>query len=159
MEDSNVTEPKINVIKSNEATKEIALRNYLSTNNPYILIPETWFNSEILKAARNEWGFGKNFNPYYQIGDFNNDRVLDFATLLINGKGFEDKNSIMRLVIFNGINDSSYQVAHIENFEQSYISNEFYITQKEGNLSYGVMETDVMGEFKPTDSGYKLRTK
>ena len=105
----------------------------------------------LLKAARNEWGFGKTFKPYYQTGDFNRDGKRDFAVMLLTGKNTEDPNSGMHVVIFNQVSGNKYKKAHVEHEE---FSTALFINTEKNKLYVGVMETDSSGCFVPTKRGY-----
>src|SRR6266404_7003229 len=70
-----------------------ALERFLSRNPGYQFIPETWFDEAVLKSAKNDWGIGKNFKPYFQEGDFNRDGLRDFAVILLTGKNAKDPKS------------------------------------------------------------------
>ena len=128
-----------------------AIQSFIAKNPTYQFIPETWFEEETLLAARNEWGFGKNFKPYYQAGDFNHDRIRDFAVVLLTGKNTNDPNSGMHVVVFNGVRGNTYRVAHIEREE---FNTALFINIGGKQLYVGVMETDSTGCFVPAGRGY-----
>lgn len=128
-----------------------ALQVFITENPDYQFIPETWFDEDTLKAARKEWGFGKNFRPYYQAADFNRDRLQDFAVVLLTGKNYQDPKWGLHVVIFNGVKGGSYRVAHIEHEE---FSAALFIDVQHRRLFVGVMETDSAGCFEPAGRGY-----
>ena len=104
-----------------------------------------------LEPQENEWGFGRNFKPYYQTGDFNRDGIRDFAVILLTGRNVNDPNSGMHVVVFNGVKGGKYRVAHIEHEE---FSTALFINTSRNKLYVGVMETDSAGCFVPAGRGY-----
>lgn len=128
-----------------------ALQEFISKNTGYQFIPDTWFEEDTLKAARNEWGFGENFKPYYQVGDFNRDGLRDFAVILLTGKNAEDPKSGMHVVVFNGVRGDKYRVAHVEHED---FNTATFISIGGKRLYVGVMETDSAGCFIPAGRGY-----
>lgn len=117
----------------------------------YQFIPDTWFDATTLSAARNEWGFGKAFKPYYQTGDFNRDGMQDFAVILLTGENIEGPARGMHVVIFNGERGNKYRVAHVEREE---FSPALFIKKAGNELFVGIMETDSAGCFVPDGRGY-----
>lgn len=128
-----------------------ALQSFISRNPSYEFIPETRFDERTLSAARNEWGFGRNFKPYYQTGDFNRDGRQDFAVVLVTGRNSNSRNSGMHVVVFNGVRGNRYRVAHIERED---FSTALFINTNRNRLRVGVMETDSTGCFVPAGRGY-----
>ena len=128
-----------------------ALQSFISRNPSYQFIPETRFDAETLSAARNQWGFGRNFKPYYQTGDFNRDGRQDFAVILLSGRNADDPNRGMHVVVFNGARGNTYRVAHIEREE---FSTALFINTSRNRLHVGIMETDSAGCFVPRGRGY-----
>lgn len=128
-----------------------ALQEFISKNSTYQFIPETWFDENTLATARKDWGFGKNFRPYYQASDFNGDRLPDFAVILLTGKSTSDPNSGMHVVVFNGVRGGRYRQAHIEHED---FSTALFINTARKRLHVGVMETDSLGCFVPAGRGY-----
>jgi hypothetical protein len=128
-----------------------ALQSFISRNPSYQFIPETRFDAETLSAARNQWGFGRNFKPYYQTGDFNRDGRGDFAVILLSGRNVDDPNRGLHVVVFNGVQGNTYRVAHIEREE---FSTALFINTRRNRLHVGIMETDSVGCFVPAGRGY-----
>lgn len=128
-----------------------ALQEFISKTPGYQFIPETWVEEDTLRAARIEWGFGRHFKPYYQVGDFNRDRLPDFAVILLTGKTVDDPNSGLHVVIFNGVKGGRYRVAHVEHED---FSTATFINIGSGRLYVGVFETDSAGCFVPAGRGY-----
>jgi hypothetical protein len=133
------------------SAQRAALQKFIEAHPEYQFIPETWFEADTLAAARNEWGFGKRFRPYYQTGDFNGDRLPDFAVILLTGKDASDPKSGMHVVIFNGIRSGGYRVAHVERED---FSPALFIQTAGKRLWVGIMETDSSGCFIPAGRGY-----
>jgi hypothetical protein len=128
-----------------------ALQGFIEKNPSYQFIPETWFDEETLKYARDEGGFGKNFKPYYQTGDFNRDGMRDFAVILLTGKNVDDPSSGMHVAVFNQVRGNKYEKAHIEHED---FSTALFINTSKNKLHVGVMETDSLGCFVPAGRGY-----
>ncbi|MGH9901199.1 MAG: hypothetical protein ACRD68_05090 [Pyrinomonadaceae bacterium] len=135
------------------SAQRAALQSFIAKNPAYRFIPEAWFEEETLKAARSEWGFGKNFKPYYQTGDFNRDGIRDFAVILLTGKNVNDPDRRMHVVVFNGAKGGKYRVARIQHEE---FSTAVFISTNRNKLYVGVMETDSAGCFVPDGRGYKV---
>lgn len=147
---ASVTMPQRSVTEYTPAQRA-ALQAFLARNPTYQFIPETLFDAETLSSARNEWGFGRNFRPYYQTGDFNRDGRQDFAVVLLTGRNAADSNRRMHVVIFNGARGNTYRVAHIEHEE---FSTALFISTNRRGLYVGVMETDSTGCFRTAGRGY-----
>ena len=62
----------------------IALEDFLSKNKNYGFLSEKVISEDNLKEMRKY--NGKNLQPFYRVGDFNRDRVTDFA-LILSRKG------------------------------------------------------------------------
>jgi hypothetical protein len=132
-------------------TQRAALQAFIDKQPSYQFIPETWFDEDTLKHARSDWGFGKDFKPYFQIGDFNRDGLRDFAAILVTGEDASDPKSRMHVVIFNGMKGGKYRVAHVEHEE---FSNAQFIATNRNKLYVGIMETDSTGCFVSAGRGY-----
>jgi hypothetical protein len=133
------------------SAQRAALQAFIAKNPAHRFIPEAWFDESTLKAARNEWGFGKTFKPYYQAEDFNRDGKQDFAVILLTGANVNDRNSKMHVVVFNGVKGGGYRVAHVEHED---FSTALFISVIRKSLYVGVMETDSAGRFVPAGRGY-----
>ncbi len=133
------------------SAQRAALQSVISKKPLYKFIPETWFEEGSLMGARNDWGFGKNFKPYYQTGDFNRDGKLDFAVVLLKGKNVEDEDWGMDVIVFNQVSGKTYKVAHVEHED---FSERLFIKADKNVLYVGVMETDSLGCFVPAGDGY-----
>jgi hypothetical protein len=133
------------------ARQRAALQRFLAQHPEYRFMPESAFAPDTLRAAREEWDFGKAFRPYYRAGDFNADGLPDFAVILSSDAKAGDPGSTMHAVIFNGIKGSGYRVAHIESLESSPA---LFLGESAGGLYAGVMETDAALCFTPSGNGY-----
>lgn len=143
----NLSVGQTSVTEFTEAQKTI-LSTYLQKNPKYEFVSEGYFNENGNERISKDF-FGKSFKPYYSFSDFNNDGKKDFAVLLSSGRN----NQV--IVIFNNINNTSYQFAfkkEIENNQSSFI----YKSEKysANNLYYGVLETDIMHCFRPAGKSY-----
>lgn len=119
--------------------QRIALAKFINVHQEYEFIPENWFDNELLTFIRNDWGFGKNYKPYYQNNDFNNDSILDFAVILKNTK----QNELV-IVIFNGEKNGDYVMAHIQTEE---FKTNIGLTFQNKLLNVVEFETDNVGCF------------
>ncbi|MBS1769347.1 MAG: hypothetical protein JSS77_06770 [Acidobacteria bacterium] len=130
-------------LAANHAT---ALENYLSTNKTLTFRQEHNLSDEYLKSVR-EW-FGRTFKPNYAVGDFNRDKIPDFAVLLYREGKPEpnvESNEIsehtpdypLRLVVFNGEN-RGFRVAYTFDLMGPHAA----FIRFEKKLYYGIFETD-----------------
>jgi hypothetical protein len=61
------------------------LKEFLTKNKQYKFLSSSVINPKYMKFIRES--FGETFKPYYQVADFNNDKIPDFAVILSrNGK-------------------------------------------------------------------------
>lgn len=128
-----------------------ALEAFLASHPDYQFKSEVAFDAKTLKAAREEWGFGKSFKPYYQSGDFNRDGIQDFAAVLDMKKGGKKEAYVL---IFNGTKDHQYRVAY--NAKEDSAPALFISSSKKG-LFVSVMETDSAGCFVSKGEGYQVK--
>jgi hypothetical protein len=128
-------------------TQRAALQNFISSYSQYQFIPETWFDKGTLKAIRNEWGFGKNYKPYFQNNDFNKDGIKDFAVILLNSN---DKTNAA-VVVFNGLKNGNFKFVHIE---KEPFESELGLSFQDKKLNVLVFETGNMGCFISSGKGY-----
>ena len=134
-------------VREYTAAQRASLQEYLSAHPDDGFIPETWFDEETLRYARDEWGFGRAFKPYYQRADFSEDGRMDFAVVLLNGR-----TNTLRIVVFDQVAGDTYRVAHIEDLGEFHDA--AFISRTGRRLVYGVMETDECGTFVPAGRGY-----
>lgn len=74
------------------------LERWLETKPMLKLATETdCRNREGLKASREE--YGRNYQPYYAVGDFNRDGQEDFAVALVNPR---KRSRTFAMAVFNG---------------------------------------------------------
>jgi hypothetical protein len=73
-------------LKPSHAT---ALEQFLSKNKEYQFLSSKVIDAEYMKFIRKS--FGKTFEPYYQVGDFNHDKIVDFA-IILSRKGERKEN-------------------------------------------------------------------
>ena len=134
-------------------TQRTALQNFVSSHSQYYFIPETEFDKSTLKAIRNEWGFGKNYKPYFNSNDFNKDGIRDFAVVLANSSDTAGDNTNAAVVVFNGLKNGSYKFAHIEKIE---LQSELGLSFQDRKLNVLVFETDNINCFITSGKGYKV---
>lgn len=141
-----------------------ALRAYLSSNTDLKFRQENNLGDEYLKDVRK--GMGKKFLPNYAVGDFNRDKILDFAVLLYrDGKpeftgpdGKEETVSEhnpdfpLRLVVFNG-GKAGFRAAYTEDLMGP---NAAFIAFDK-RLYYGIFESDAdRFILAPSGKGYVI---
>jgi hypothetical protein len=94
-------------------------------------------NKEGLKVAREQYGL--TYQPYYAIGDFNRDRVEDFAVVFINR---QRRTSKFAVAVFNGpfngktADKPSFYVDRVE------ISDGGLVFRPDKRLVMGVFQSD-----------------
>jgi hypothetical protein len=140
----------------------IALEEFLSKNKDYQFLSENVIPDEELKYMRKD--FGKNFKPYYIVGDFNSDKILDFALILSkkgepkdNGESFAETHRFdypIAIVIFNGTKSGGFRKAFIEDTEAPLPCFLNLSYEKKKRLTFGVYETDAGFLLTPIGKGY-----
>jgi len=94
---------------------------------------------------------GKNYNPYYAVGNFNRDGKEDFAVAFVNDRKRQRKFS---LAIFNGPLSNNSVPAYIdENVDLSVMG--FFYGGKGGDLLLGEFESDYCVILRPRGKTYK----
>jgi hypothetical protein len=137
-----------------------ALERYLTANQNLAFRQEYNLDDEYLKSVH-EW-FSKSFKPNYAVGDFNRDRVKDFAVLLYRDGKCEPNEGItseqhkedcpLRLVVFNG-QTRGFRVA----FTKDLMGPEAAFINFDKKLYYGVFESDAdTFMLTPAGRGYIL---
>lgn len=140
----------------------IVLEKFLSKNSDFDFLSQRAIDDNFLKDM-NKW-FGKTITPYYQVGDFNNDKIQDFA-MILSRKGERKENEgidteeykydyPLGIVIFNGRKNKSFYLAFKREIEAPlYCFLNF--TGKKSNLYFGVFESDADTiTFTPIGKGY-----
>ncbi|HQX55170.1 MAG TPA: hypothetical protein PLP07_04535 [Pyrinomonadaceae bacterium] len=126
------------------------LQNYLATHDGEGFLQEYAIDDKTLVEMRDY--FGKSFKPYYLTGDFNRDRIQDFALLLTrsgkpvfatteDAESRKDDQNLM-LVVFNGSAKGSFTVAHREKIEAPLSCFIRMTDGKRPKLYFGVYESD-----------------
>ncbi len=140
-----------------------ALEQFLSKNKQYQFLREGGFDEEPLKLARNF--YGKNLTPYYKVGDFNHDRILDFA-LILSRKGDPKRNDPsvdsephkylfpLAVVIFNGNKNGNFEKAFIEEVEEPLVCFLGLSSGKKKSLTFRVFQTDDGFNMTAAGKGY-----
>ena len=122
------------------------LEKYLSANKTLTFRQEHNLSDEYLKSV-NEW-FGKGFKPNYAVGDFNRDKIGDFAVLLYREGKSEPSSASgennehtpdypLRLVVFNGTK-RGFRVAYTTDLMGPHAA----FIRFDKKLYYGIFETD-----------------
>jgi hypothetical protein len=139
-----------------------ALEQFLSKNKEYQFLSSNVIDAEYMKFIRES--SGKTFEPYYQVGDFNQDKIADFAVILARkGKrkasGATSKEHKydypLAVVIFNGNKNGTFRKAFVENIEAPLVCFLSIKGTKKKTICFGVFETDSNTRiFKPVGKGY-----
>jgi hypothetical protein len=149
-------------------THAAALETYLSQNKTNTFRAESILDDDYLKYMRES--LGAKLTPNYVVGDFNGDRIKDFAVLL-NRAGtptnlptspssskehFPDHP--LTLVVFNGMKGGRFRVAFTRNLDGPKAAFISMTTARRKRLYYGVFETDSdMFTLVPSGRGYVAR--
>lgn len=127
-----------------------ALEEFLSKNKTHRFRPEHFLDKDYLRDMRKY--FRKGFMPYYCYGDFNNDKIDDFAIILSrdgepksSGDEINEHNPDFPLtvLVFNGQKKGGFKVAFTEDLygpNAAFINYE--IEKGKKILYYGIFETD-----------------
>lgn len=141
-----------------------ALKQFLLKNKNYQFLSSKVITDEYLKYMRES--FGKTFEPYYRAGDFNGDKIPDFAVIVsrsgkrkMSGATSEEHkyDYPLAVVIFNGNKNGTFTKALVEDTEAPHAC--FLDIAKNGKtrLYFGVFETDShVLFFAPVRKGYKV---
>ncbi len=138
----------------------IALEKFLSANKNYGFMSENFidkdFGEDYLIDMR-KW-FKKPLKPYYIVGDFNKDKIVDFALILsrnIAPKKAEDSDYYIHsltIAIFNGGKKGAFTKAFSEDVE---VPLNCFLNVEDKQLYFGVFETDADTMiFTPVGKGY-----
>ena len=142
-------------------THAAELKRYLSANKDLTFRLEDNLSDDYLKSMRET--FGKSFTPNYSAGDFNRDKVKDFAVLVYRAGAPNPNEGItsgehavdhpLKLVVFNGTR-AGFRVAFTKDLEGPPAS--FIMFDKK--LYYGIFETDSdTFSLVPTRRGYAIQ--
>ncbi len=140
----------------------IALEQFLSKNKEYQFLSSKVIDSEYMKFIRES--FGKTFEPYYQVADFNHDKIADFA-IILSRKGERKETDAtseehkydypLAVVIFNGNKNGTFTKAFIEDVEAPLICFLNVEGTKKKTIYFGFFESDADTRiFTPVGTGY-----
>ncbi len=136
-----------------------AVTDYLAANNDVRFRPQHRFSPDYLKFITEE--LGKGFKLSYAAGDFNGDKVGDFAMLFLREGDAEasgatsEEHSMdypLRLVVFNAEAGGKFRVAFTQDLMGPHAA---HIRFADKRLNYGVFETDDMFYLVPEGKGYR----
>lgn len=133
-------------------TKKLSSSGYWAANSLYgWRRSRNCSNKEGLAITRKERG--KDYHPYYAVGDFNHDRNEDFAVAFVNDRKRRNKFS---MAIFNGpFTPTSVPAYFVDNSDLSMVG--FSWQQGEQNyLLQGEFQSDFCWIFKPRGKTYRL---
>ena len=139
-----------------------ALEQFLSKNKEYQFLSSKVIDAEYMKFIRES--FGKTFEPYYQVADFNRDKIVDFA-IILSRKGERKENGAtseehkydypLAVVIFNGNKNGTFRKAFLEDIEAPLVCFLNVEGTKKKTIYFGVFETDADTRiFTPAGKGY-----
>lgn len=124
-------------VESLDPKHAAALAQFISKNKDYKFLSEKVNDTDDLKYMRET--FGKNFTPYYRTGDFNKDKIKDFALILSrHGESKDDGDHSLAVVIFNGQRNGTFKQVFIEKVE---VPLTCFLNFDE-KLYFGVFESD-----------------
>lgn len=106
-------------------------------------------NKEGLAATREQ--FGKNYFPYYVVGDFNRDKRGDFAIVLVNKHKSGEKFAI---AIFNGPVSTRSTPAF---FEEGWDLSDGGLIKGGGGILAGPFESDNCVILRPSGRKYVIK--
>ncbi len=140
----------------------IALEQFLSKNKKYQFLSSKVIDAEYMKFIRES--FGKTFEPYYQVADFNRDKIADFA-IILSRKGERKENGAtseehkhdypLAVVIFNGNKNGTFRKAFVEDIEAPLVCFLNVEGTKKRTFYFGVFESDADTRiFTPAGKGY-----
>jgi hypothetical protein len=144
-------------------THAAALEAFLSTNKNYQFLSEKVQDAEYLKEMSKY--FGKTIKPYYQVADFNHDKIIDFA-MILSRKGEPKENEgitsephkydyPLAVIIFNGNKNGTFRKAFIEDIEAPLACFLNVEGTKKKQIYFGVFESDADTRiFTPAGKGY-----
>lgn len=137
----------------------VALEAYLSGAPAYRLLPDSaFFDRDGDDGALPH--VAPDFRPYWRVGDFNGDGVEDFAALVFGPPAQQQRawggrtSYEARALVFNGQPDRTYHVAAELYGEIPYTS--ALLQPSDGELGYGVSETDALVLLIPEGDGYRV---
>ncbi len=142
-----------------------ALNGFLSKNLDYKFLSEAKIAADYLKTMRGD--FGKSFAPYYRVGDFNNDKVIDFAMILAKkgtpidqGKEMSEEHRYrqkLAIIIFNGQKAGGFRKAFIRDIDAPYVCFLNQTQEKNKKLYFGIYETDESYLLVQNARGYVMK--
>jgi len=103
-------------------------------------------NKDGLAATRKQ--FGKNYHPYYTVGDFNRDKRGDFAVALIDKRKKKNKFAV---AIFNG---SVGKIIAPAFFEEGWDLSDGGLSNGNGGVMAGTFESDNCVILRPRGKKY-----
>lgn len=139
-----------------------ALDQFLSKNKEYQFLSSKVIDAEYMKFIRES--FGKTFEPYYQVADFNRDKIADFA-IILSRKGERKENGAtskehkydypLAVVIFNGNKTGTFRKAFLKDIEAPLVCFLNVEGTRKKTIYFGVFETDAGTKiFTPAGRGY-----
>ena len=160
--------PRVNAQKSVSdlpPSHAAALQQFLAKHAGLEFLSETVTDQSILKDMRKN--FGVRFTPFYRSGDFNNDRVPDFAMILVKeggpigdqGVGIAETHRHLydlTVVIFNGAG-KTYTPAFVKTTKAPRVCFLNTANEKRKRLTFGVYETDEGFIMTPAGKGYTVQ--
>jgi len=151
-----------NTVADLKPSHAVTLKQFLSKNRKYQFLSSKVITNEYLKFMRES--FGKTFEPYYRVADFNDDKIADFA-VIVSRQGTRKASGAtseehkydypLAVVIFNGSKNGTFTKAFVEDIEAPHVCFLEIAKDKKTRLHFGVFETDAHTRiFKPVRRSY-----
>lgn len=136
-----------------------ALEQFLSSHKDYGFMSEKVLDLQYLNDMRQHF---KGLKPYYNVGDFNKDKITDFAMILSRkgerkflGENMSPEHEYdypLAIIIFNGNKKGRFSKAFIEDIEAPTAC---FLNVEDKELYFGIFESDADTRiFTPVGKGY-----
>jgi hypothetical protein len=143
----------------------VALEKFIGQRPQLEFLSEKEIDQQTLKDMRKN--FGARLTPFYRVGDFNGDRLQDFAVILASkGAAPEDQGPglaathryrhQLSVVIFNGQKNSGYRVAFEKKITAPLVCFLNQKSERRKRLYFAVYETDEHFIMTPAGTGYRV---
>ena len=110
-------------------------------------------NKEDLRRQR-EIG-GKDYHPFYAVGDFNGDQREDFAIILVTGRGRYQHINAFAVAVFNGPFRQGRKISP-SFLEEGFDNSDWLFYKSGGNLLVGPPESDNCFILQPRGRRYVI---
>jgi hypothetical protein len=142
-----------------------SLEKFIRQRSHLTFLSEKEIDQQTLKDMRKN--FGARLTPFYRVGDFNGDRLQDFAVILATvgappddqGPGLAQTHRFrhqLSVVIFNGQKKGGYRVAFEKKITAPLVCFLYQTFEKRKKLYFAVYETDEHFIMTPAGTGYRV---